>query len=299
MNFAEVPKTFPEISVVVVTWNVKDALRECLMSINLQADAPFELIVIDNGSADGTPDLLKSLDIANPLCQRFEVILNPDDLGYSTAANQGIRESSAPNVLLLNPDTVITPGTLAALLATAAKYPRLGVLGVRILNSDGTPQSSVSDLPTLRGQLELRLGLHKSAGYHRLFRRPLPEKFDYTKEAIIPQIKGAVAFITQAALSRVGLWDDGFFLWFEDTDFCQRVRDAGLEVRYTPEVTVYHQSQAGLTKMPFLERQAIWNRSIRRYFRKHHGAIQGAAIGVLDPLCMFIGMGLKKIGFRF
>lgn len=286
---------FADISIVVVTWNVRDALRECLESIDREADVPFELCVIDNGSTDGSPEYVKALDIQNPNCTRFEVILNPDDLGYSPAANQGIRKSSASNVLLLNPDTVITSQTLSNLLRVAARYPKLGVLGVRILNSDGSPQSSVSEIPTLRNQLELRLGLHKSAGYHRLIGRAMPAKFDYSKEALVPQIKGAVAFITQGALARVGLWDDGFFLWFEDTDFCKRVRDAGLEVRYTPEVTVYHRSQAGLSKMPFWERQRIWNHSIRRYFRKHHGVVQSVAISVLDPLCMFIGMGLKAI----
>lgn len=288
-------KSFPEISIVVVTWNVKDALAECLASIGREGDVPFELIVIDNGSADGTPAFLKSLNVVNPHCRRFEAILNPDDLGYATAANQGIRMASAPNVLLLNPDTVIRPQTLSTLLRVASRQPRLGTLGVRILNADGSPQSSVSEIPTLRSQLELRLGLRKSAAYHRLARRPMPAKFDYAREAEVPQVKGAVAFITQAALARVGLWDDGFFLWFEDTDFCKRVREAGLEVRYTPEATVYHRGQAGLSAMPFWERQAIWNRSIRRYFRKHHGLIQSMAIAVLDPLCMFIGMGLKKI----
>lgn len=288
-----------DISIVVVTWNVRDALRECLESIDREADVPFELIVIDNGSADGSPEFLKTLEVRNPNCTRFEVILNPDDLGYSTAANQGIRKSSAPNVLLLNPDTVTAPRTLSNLLRVAERYPTLGVLGVRILNSDGSPQSSVSEIPTLRSQLELRLGLHKSVAYHKFLRRPIPAKFDYSREAVVPQIKGAVAFITQRALARVGLWDDGFFLWFEDTDYCKRVRDAGLEVRYTPEATVYHRSQAGLSKMPFWERQGIWNHSIRRYFRKHHGILQGMMISILDPLCMFIGMGLKKIGFRF
>src|SRR3990167_5949062 len=276
-------KSFPEISVVVVTWNVREALRECLSSIDREADAPFELLVIDNGSEDGTSEFLRTFDVSNPHCRRFEIILNPDDLGYSTAANQGIRKSSAPNVLLLNPDTVIRPRTFS------------GVLGVRILNPDGSPQASVSDIPTFRSQLEMRLGLHKSARYYRLIRRPMPEKFDYSREAIVPQIKCAVAFITQAALFRAGLWDDGFFLWFEDTDFCKRVSDAGLEVRYTPEVTVYHRSQAGLSKMPFFERQMIWNHSIRRYFRKHHGLVQSVVISILDPLCMFMGMGWKAL----
>lgn len=289
-----VMKHFPDISIVVVTWNVADALAECLTSLDQTADVSYELFVIDNGSTDTTPKLLDAYAPNNPLCVRYDRITNALDLGYSTAANMGIRRASAPFVLLLNPDTVVTPQALSGLVAEGRAHPEAGIIGCRIVNSDGSHQSSVSELPTLRRQIEHRLGLSRWSWYARVFRRPVFHH-DYASASNVPQIKGAVALLTTPALAKVGQWDDGYFLWFEDSDYCKRVQDAGLTVRYTPAVTVAHRSQAGIAKMPFWERFWIWNRSIRRYFWRHHGPLAGILIAICDPLAMFLGMAAKRV----
>ncbi len=285
---------FPEVSIVIVTWNVADALRECLASLEAHADVPYELFVIDNGSTDATPQLLDSWKPGQPLCRRYDRITNSDDLGYSTAANMGIRRAAAPHVLLLNPDTRITPQSLSGLLAEARRYPDAGLIGCRITNSDGSHQSSVSELPTIWRQVENRLGLLKKSWYANRTKRT-PFVHNYAAPAAVPQIKGAVALITTAALALVGEWDDGYFLWFEDSDYCKRVHDAGLTVRYTPNATIAHRSEAGISKMPFWERFFIWNRSIRRYFRQHHGRVAGWTIAVVDPLALFTALALKRL----
>lgn len=271
----------PLISAVVVTWNVLESLENCLRSIDQTADAPFELFVIDNASTDSTKDFLRDYKPQNALLTRYEVIYNEKNLGYSGAANKGMSRAQGEYILLLNPDTKLLEPSFNKMIETACRERDLGVLGFKILSPNGKTQCSISRLPGFRRQIESRLGFWKS-------------KFNYEHKAEVEQINAAVALIPKKVLDSIGLWDDGFFLWFEENDFCKRVRDAGFKIIYSPEVTLMHESQAGIKKISFWRRQLIWEKSMFRYFRKHHGLFSALVISVLDPLCMGIGMAFKK-----
>lgn len=266
-------------------------MRQCLASIDANADVPYEIIVVDNASIDGAREMIRDYRPTNPLCARYVPILNDRNVGYATAANQGIKTKTAPYLLLLNQDTTIPARALSTLARVAQSHPGTGIVGVKLENEDGTLQQSVSDLPTIRQQLGRRLGLKSAAAIaHR--------QFDHSKEAEVQAIKGAVMLITPAAIEKVGLWDEKFFLWFEETDYCLRARAAGLSVRYTPEVVVRHVGQSAFVKVSWWKRQVIWNKSIRHYFGKHEGFFAGMFIGVLDPVCMVIGMVRERFTVR-
>lgn len=272
----------PQVSIVVVTWNIRDILERCLSSIDREADVPFELFVIDNYSSDATREWLRTWKPQSKLLTRYEVILNDKNLGYSGALNKGLRLAVGDYVLILNPDTRMLAPSLSKMVEVAVRHPDLGVLGFKVLSPNGKVQRSISRLPTFWRQIESRLGFYKS-------------KFDYEQPAEVEQINAAVALVPKKVIDTIGLWDDGFFLWFEENDFCKRARAAGFKIYYSPEVSLVHESQAGIKKISFWRRQLIWEKSMFRYFKKHHCIMQAIAIAVLDPLCMFIGIVAKKL----
>src|SRR3989344_2853289 len=152
----------------------------------------------------------------------------------------------------------------------------------RMLNPSGKTQWSISRLPSFSFQLKCRLGLWRS-------------NVDYDREQEVEQINASVALIPKKVLDQVGLWDPGYFLWFEENDFCIRARRAGFKIYYSPEVKVLHESQAGIKTIPFWKRQIIWEKSMFRYFRKHHGLVQAIAIVILDIPAMLVGLLIQKL----
>lgn len=271
-----------KISIVIVTWNIKDIFKKCLSSIDRYADLPYELFVIDNNSEDGTKDLLANYHPTNLLLTKFEVIYNPRNVGLSQAANKGMKRVSGEYVLLLNPDTQFLEPSFSKMISIARAIPKLGMLGFKIISPNGKIQWSISRLPGVWRQVESRLGLWKP-------------HFDYNKFQETEQINASVALMPKKVLDEVGLWDDGFFIWFEENDFCFRARQAGYKIYYSPEVSIMHESQAGISKIPMWKRQLIWEQSMFRYFRKHHGILAAIAACTLDSLCMFVVIGIKKM----
>lgn len=284
----------PEISIVIVSWNVSELLKRSIQSIDKEADVPFELFVIDNASEDGTADFLKHVKIDNQLCFGFKVIINKKGQGFAKGSNQGMREAKGKNILLFAPDAELFPKTLSALLKEAASDSQIGVLGGKILNENGTVQTSVSCFPTIWTHIGGRLRLHKLFP-SSAFTQGLRYAFDYSKVADVPSVKGALFFITPEAIKKVGLLDERFFIWFEETDYCKRVWNAKLKVRYTPEAIASHVGLASMKKMTFWSRQLIWNSSLRKYFVKYYGLPAGIFISVLDPLLVALGTLAAKL----
>ena len=284
----------PEISIIIVSWNVRELLERSIRSIDKEADASFELFVIDNASADGTAEFLKTVKIANPLCTGFKTIINKKGLGFAKGCNQGMREARGKHVLLFAPDAELHPKTLSALLKTAESDPHIGVVGGKILNENGTIQTSVSKFPSMGAHIGGRLRAHKLFPSSS-FAKNLYYDFDYSKEADAPSVKGALFFITSSAIKKVGLLDERFFIWFEETDYCKRVWLAGLKVRYTPHAVAMHVGLASMKKMSFWSRQIIWNSSLRRYFAKYYGLPAGIFISILDPILVLLGTLSAKV----
>ncbi len=275
----------PDLSIIIVTWNVRKSFEQCLNSIDKWVDAPFELFVIDNASGDSTRVFLENFKPQNQFLARYEVIYNNQNYGLSKAANMGMSRAQGEFILLLNPDTKLLGPVFNKMITVAKNRPRLGMLGFKIMNPSGKVQWSISRLPTLVRQIESRLGLW----------RP---NFDYDQPQEVEQINASVALMPKAVLDEIGLWDDGFFIWFEENDFCKRAHNAGYKIYYSPEIQVMHESQAGISKIPMWKRQLIWQKSMFRYFRKHHGLPQAIMVSILDPACMMIGMAFQKIKKR-
>jgi GT2 family glycosyltransferase len=235
-----------DLSIIIVNFNTKKLILECIKSIE-QSDtlANYEIIVVDNASTDCSIDVLDKL-------KNIKFIKNNDNLGYSKANNVGIKNASGKYILLLNSDTVILKGSLDKLLDFAQSKKDAGVIAARLLNDDGTIQKSVSNFPTIwRTIKEYWLGEKDTSG---LFapKTDSPVKVDW--------VVGAAFLITPEALKKVGLLNEKYFMYFEDMDYCRKIKKTGLKVYYLPEAKIIHHLGASGAKITDSANQ--WRRLI-------------------------------------
>lgn len=216
-----------DLSIIIVSFNTKDLLRKCLLSLS----SGVEMIIVDNGSNDGTIGMLEEMKAS---CSNLKTIFNQKNLGFARAVNQGIRQSSGENILLLNSDVVVKKGALAKLLVFVENHPQAGLVGGRLLNPDGSPQGSCFFLPTLwRVVKEFWFG---EKGFS-VVKKYVPEgKGPSEVEAVM----GAVFLIPKRIFSKVGFFNERYFMYFEDLDYCRRVRKAGFKIYYLPEAEFIH-----------------------------------------------------------
>lgn len=231
----------PNIAAILVNYNAGDELRRALASIRREAEAAgftWEAVVVDNVSRDG------SAAITHEFSPNTTLVQNTENVGFGRGVNQGIETSSAPYVLIMNPDCQLAPGALATLRAELQREPRCAIVGPKILNEDGSVQGSA------RGDPDMFTGLF---GRTSILQRLLPasaaaRRNVVTDEAIgrgersviVDWLSGACMLARRSSLLAVGGFDRRFFLYWEDADLCRRLRVYGEHVRYVPGATATH-----------------------------------------------------------
>ncbi len=247
-----------DLSVVIVNWNTCDLLRNCLRSLLDQVEGlSLEVFVVDNGSSDG------SVAMVREEFSSATVIENGRNLGFARANNVALRRSSGRFWLLLNSDTVVKKGALEGLLRTMEQDSAIGVAGLQLLNEDGTLQNSVSNAPTLLTEL----------GNKRLLRLLWPSRYPgkeqhYRVPLQVESVIGACLMVRREAAEEVGLLDEDFFFFLEETDWCVRMRKAGWQVVHDPRFTLYHLQGKSAGKVNVRARIEYW-RSRYTFFRTH------------------------------
>jgi N-acetylglucosaminyl-diphospho-decaprenol L-rhamnosyltransferase len=254
------PSTRPPLSVVVVNFNAGAHLERCLRSvIDAAGDESVDVVVVDNASVDGSAD---AVEAAFP---GVRVIRNDLNLGFATAANQGIQATGAPYVFLLNPDAEVAAGTLAGLVKVADERPRTGAIGVLVRDPDGAVYPSARRSPSMvTGVGHAFVGLFHPD--NRFTRAYTMADWDRTSERKVDWVSGSAVLLRRAALDQVRGFDEGYFMYVEDLDLSTRLRRAGWEVRFSPELEVVHVGgvSTGRSRRMFLEH----GRSAYRYFEK-------------------------------
>ncbi|TSC88955.1 MAG: glycosyl transferase family 2 protein [Microgenomates group bacterium Gr01-1014_5] len=220
-----------EVSVIIVNYNTGNFLKKCVDSIvkstNNLRNPVCEIIIVDNASNDQSANFKGS----------FKLIKNADNPGFSRANNQAIKISQGNYILLLNPDTEIKGGTVSKLLQFAKIHKNAGVVVPKLLNSDGTVQDSVMPLPTLYRAIS-EFWFNK-----KIYSRYVPR---VVLPTVIESAIMAAFLITPQTLQKVGLLDERYFMYFEDLDYCRRVKKTDLEVYYLPTaLVVHHQGVSG------------------------------------------------------
>jgi N-acetylglucosaminyl-diphospho-decaprenol L-rhamnosyltransferase len=237
------------VAVVVVTHGPEPALDRCLHALGPQVD---DLVVVANPPAPETD---------------VRTIVNERDLGFSANANQGIAATSAPFVIVANPDTEPGQGAVATLTSFAEAHPRAGVIGPRLVFPDGTLQGSRRRFPTVSGTLVRRTPLRRVLGrtqraHYGLDAEPAePVQADW--------LLGAFLLLRREMLEELGGFDERFRLYGEDIDLAYRAAKAGWERWYVPEAVVRH-AHAAVTDRRLFTRRTLWHwRGILRFVRKH------------------------------
>lgn len=246
----------PDVSIVIVNWNTRDLLRDCLQSLRQQAGpVACEVIVVDNHSADDSVEMVRQ-DFPE-----VRLIANTANRGFAAANNQGIAIARGRYILLLNSDTRVVDGTIARTVAFADAHPDAGLVGCRTTFPDGRLQVNCFQLPNL---LNIWLSLTKLEDLfarNRFFGQRRLTWWNYDTVREVEGIAGCFMLARRDALWQVGPMAEDYFMYSEDTDWCWRFRRAGWKVLYTPEPLLIHiraaSSNQCATDMHLLQRRAL------------------------------------------
>jgi GT2 family glycosyltransferase len=260
-----------DLAVVVVNYNTGDFLARCMESVHASAgDVALEVVVVDNASRDDSAE--RGVE-SHP---DVRVIRNDTNRGFARAANQGIAATSAPLILLLNPDAQIVGGTLAGLVKVARERPRAGAIGVLVRNPNGSIQPSARRVPRL-GEALGHAFLGPVYPNNRFTRQYTMAEWDRASEREVEWVSGSAVLLRREALAEVGAFDEGYFMYVEDVDLSTRLRRRGWKVLFSPELEVIH--QIGVSTRGQHGRMAFeHSRSIERYYRKFHARGAGALL---------------------
>ncbi len=260
-----IPGSEVTLSIIIVNWNTRDLLAGCLASIYSHPPAAtFEVIVVDNASADGSAALVQSQ------FPQVTLLTNANNPGFAAGNNQAITHSNGRYLLLLNPDTIVRPGALDTLLTFMDTHPAAGAAGSLLLNPDGSLQHSCHPAPTLSREWWRLFHLdHLFA----LARYPM-EQWPQDRPREVDTIQGACLIVRREVIDQVGLLDDAYFMYSEEVDWCLRIRRAGWQLYWVPQAQVIHyggQSTRQVAVTMFLQLY----RAKLLYFRKHDGRLAG------------------------
>ncbi len=277
-----------KICIIIVNWNTGKLLAQCLYSIaSLPASEKAlinNVIVIDNDSSDQSIELAKQ---ASGLAVEF-IELKKND-GFAKANNRGIKialkeAGDDQHFFLLNPDTELWAGSLTTLLKTLEADSRIGIVGPKLLNSDGTAQSSVRANPTLGSLAFVFLKLHRVFPNAPIWQRYMKSSFDYNQQSDVDQIMGAAFLIKKETVEDVGLLDERFWIWFEEVDYCRRARSKNWRVVYAPRAQVMHHGGVSFNQLVGYRRSTPFFSSAIKYARKHLGLPSALLLTCLLPL---------------
>jgi GT2 family glycosyltransferase len=273
----------PKISLIIVSWNVREQLKDNLSRLfSLQTRDTFEVLVIDNGSGDGTPSMLRSY------FPSVHLIHNDTNRGFAYACNQGLRMAKGEVLVLFNPDMVMGKGVIDHTFQTLMTQKDIGVMGVKLQRPDGTVVASVRRDPGFSNQLAILLKLphlfpHVTDHY-------LAKDFDYTVSQNVEQVRGSYFAFRRDVMETVGMLDaENFFIWFEEVDFCRRVREAGWRIWYDASVCCTDLVGQSFKQQSSRVKQARFSLSLARYFRKWHPWWQAWTIFALRPVVILLG----------
>jgi N-acetylglucosaminyl-diphospho-decaprenol L-rhamnosyltransferase len=279
-----------DLLVVILNYNTRDLLRDCVRSLRNTTGVQIHTCVVDNQSTDGSAEMVATE------FPEVTLIRNPENNGYSAGNNLGLRQFGFPerghtrHVVLLNPDTVVPPDSLAKLAAFADAHPDVGIVGPRLLLADGT-----LDLACRRSFPTPEVSFYRLSGLSRLF--PKSPRFNRYNMAYLDEhaqtdvdaVVGACMLLRREAVAQAGLLDEQFFMYGEDLDWCLRIHNAGWRVVYFPDAIVHHIKRASSSSSPkarFEFQRAMW-----LFYKKHYQRDTPAPVDLLVKLGLWLRGG--------
>lgn len=273
-----------ELSIIIVNWNTKDLLGRCLESIAAAVPGvAHEIIVVDNASSDGSSEMVK---------ERFpavRLIENPENRGFGAANNQALRIMAGKYALLLNSDAMLTENAVAELMACMEKRPGAAMACGQLLNADGSRQNSIAAFPTL-----LTLTANMPI-LEYLFPRRFPGKRQtYSEPVEVDSGVGACLMVRREAIAAVGMFDERYFFFFEETDWAYRMRRAGWKVLHVPTAFIYHLQGQSIGRN--VRSRIEFYRSRYQFFRKWKSGMYYLTVRVAILVRLVVNWLLTSVG---
>ena len=265
-----------DVSVVIVNYNVRDLLRECLRSLEPDLrELRGEVWVVDNASRDGSAEM-----VADEF-PRVRLIRNDQNRGYAAANNQAIREARGRYVLVLNPDTKLPAGAVAACLAELDAHPDIGALGPKLVRADGSlDRACRRSFPSPEVAFFRLVGLAKLLPNHPRVARYNLLNVDPDTPLDVDSVCGAFMLVRREVIERVGMFDETFRMYGEDLDWAYRIKAAGWRVRYHPSVVVLHYKGQSSRQRPASSIRAFYH-AMHVFYAKHYAPTRPAAFNAL------------------
>ena len=274
-----------DISFIIINWNTRDILIDCLNSIyKTVTEIGFEIYVVDNNSTDGSREATK---------KRFpdvKLIENKTNTGFARANNQALSVMQGKFAVLLNTDAVLQEGAIKSLLNFMNNSPGVGIAGVQLLNKDGSRQNSIDNFPSPETEILSKSILRfffpdNYPGKSRIHHSPIE----------VDSVIGACMIVRKEAMEEVGFLDEDYFIFLEETDWCFRMHKKGWKVFHVPDARVFHLSGHSKKKNP-CESQIEYYKSLYKFFRKNRGTVSCLTIRILKPCKIFINLVLNILG---
>ena len=274
-----------DISFIIVNWNTRDILINCLNSIYKTAgDIDYEICVVDNNSTDGSQEAIRKH------FPEVNLIENNTNTGFAHANNQAIKIMQGRFALLLNSDAILQEGAVRNLLSFMDGFPGAGIAGAQLLNDDGSKQNSIDNFPSLETEV-----FNKS-----ILRFFFPNKYpgksrSYQSPIEVDSVIGACMMVREEAMEEVGIFDEDYFIFLEETDWCFRMHKNGWKVYHVPDARVIHLSGYSKRKSPW-ESQIEYYKSLYMFFRKNRGVVPYIVLRILKPFKILINLILNVFG---
>ena len=301
----------PDLSIVIVSWNVRELLRACLRSILRDQESgsgpqetrtpdarrlTSEIIVVDNASSDGSAAMVAAEFPA------VRLIANRENRGFTGGNNQGLAVARGRHVFFLNPDTVVVDAALTTLLAYMDGHSEVGACGPQLRYGDGSLQSSCRRFPTFMAAIfestplawHWPAALNPWARRYRMEDRPQGAQLTAAEAEPVDWLVGAALLARGEALAQIGGFDEGYFMYSEELDWCRRAKDAGWQIVYVPAAQVIHY-EGKSSEQVVAARHIRFQTSKVRYFRKFHGAFRAEALRVFILASFAVEWALEAI----
>lgn len=301
------------LSIIIVSWNVKDKLRENLKALLASkvetrpsnsagrhgtSNFEFEIIVVDNNSEDETVQMVKR-EFPN-----VHLLANDINMGLSKAWNMALKQIDSKYALVFNPDMIVRADTLRKMYDWMEDNRRVNVAGCKLVDEKGGLLSHVRLFPSIHDQLAIILKLPHVL--KNILSKYLREDFDYTKAAQVDSIRGSFFMINMESVQELKLFinstlpyfDERYFLWFEEVDYCKQIKKAGGEVWYTPVAECVDLVGASFKQVPRGITQRYMQDSQLKYFKKWHPTWQWLILKLVWPIGKFMAMIGEKVGIK-
>jgi len=250
-----------DLSIVIVSWNVREKLKTNLEVISTsEGGLESEVFVVDNNSEDGSAEMVR---------EKFpwvKLIANAENFGFSKANNQAIKQARGEFILLLNPDMKVMSDTLAKMVAWMRTNNKADAAGCHLVDGEGKTVQQVRRFPKFLDQLAIALKFPHI--WSAVLNRYLRVDFNYSQASVVDSLRGSFFMIRRSTIEKIGLLDERYFIWFEEVDYCLRIKKAGGQVWYAPSAMCLDYVGQSFKQVARGKKQKYFRDSMLAYFKK-------------------------------